>query len=130
MLACATLLWGLFCYSDIELIFFYFLASLPDVQLVFGGRVALIAVTAMTAVLTIPAQKSKLKNVEVEVMVVERHDRPSAESMGWSVQLTVTLNSMTCPVEVVISGFLSRMRSFIGFSPKNQHSLLQTVQPC
>lgn len=91
---------------------------------------ALIAVTAMTAVLTIPAQKPKLKNVEVEVMVVERHDRPSAESMGWSVQLTVTLNSMTCPVEVVISGFLSRMRSFIGFSPKNQHSLLQTVQPC
>lgn len=48
---------------------FYFLASLPDVQLVFGGRVALIAVTAMTAVLTIPAKKSKLKNVEVEVLV-------------------------------------------------------------
>lgn len=63
------LLWGLFCYSDIELVFFYFLASLPDVQLVFGGRVALIAVTAMTAVLTIPAKKSKLKNVEVEVLV-------------------------------------------------------------
>lgn len=63
------LLWGLFCYSDIELVFFYFLASLPDVQLVFGGRVALIAVTAMTAVLAIPAKKSKLKNVEVEVLV-------------------------------------------------------------
>lgn len=69
LLACATLLQGLFCYSDNELCLFYFLASLPDVQLVFGGRVALIAVTAMTAVLTFPANKSKLKNVEVEGMV-------------------------------------------------------------
>lgn len=46
-----------------------FLASSPDVQLVFGGRVALTAITAMTAVLTIPAKNSRLKNVGMEVLV-------------------------------------------------------------
>lgn len=32
---------GLVCYSNTELVFFYSLASLPDVQLMFGGTVAL-----------------------------------------------------------------------------------------
>lgn len=45
-------LWGLFGYSDTELVFFYSLASLPDVWIVFGGTVALIVVTLVTAVLT------------------------------------------------------------------------------
>ncbi|KAJ7397984.1 hypothetical protein BTVI_129966 [Pitangus sulphuratus] len=43
--------------------------SLSDVQLVFDGRLALIAVMVVTAVLAASAKKSKLKNVDVEVLV-------------------------------------------------------------
>lgn len=60
-------LWGLFGCSNTELVCSYYLASLPDVWIVFGGTVALIVVTVVTAVLITPAKKPKLKNVEVLV---------------------------------------------------------------
>lgn len=91
----------MFYYSNTELVFFYFLASLPDVQLVVSGTVALIVITVVTAVLTTPAKKSKLKNVEVGLrggeapqticrehgagcaLDSEHHDLPSGDGDFW-----------------------------------------------
>lgn len=104
------------------------LAKQLDVQVVLGGAVALTAarqVTEVTAAMGAPAKGSKLENAEVGPRGGEGPETICGEHGA-----VRAADTAICLVEMVISGFLPRMRSFPGFPPRNQHALPQTAQPC